>query len=89
MDRGILAAYRRARPSLLHALIVRIVKSAAWALRGQVGRIAARLNRAAIIESSGSEPCHVEPFPAFFGVPEVILNLLVEPAFRSGAKGDG
>ncbi len=41
------------------------------------------------IRSGGGEPCHVESLPAFFGVPEVILELLVEPTLRTRAKGDG
>jgi hypothetical protein len=37
--------------------------------------------------SGGSQFLHVERFPIFLRVPEVILNLLVKPAFRAGVEG--
>src|ERR1035437_1202534 len=38
--------------------------------------------------TSGSRQfLHVERFPIFLSVPEVILNLLVKPAFRTGVEG--
>src|SRR3989338_6800927 len=38
--------------------------------------------------SGGSQSCHAEPFAVSFGAPEVVLKLLVEPAFGAGVEGD-
>jgi hypothetical protein len=32
---------------------------------------------------------HVEPLPVSFGVPEVVLKLLIEPALGAGVESDG
>src|ERR1017187_9673290 len=40
-----------------------------------------------LLTSGRRQSHHVEPRPVFFRVPEVILKLLVEPAFSAGVKG--
>jgi predicted nuclease of restriction endonuclease-like (RecB) superfamily len=41
-----------------------------------------------LLTSGRRQSRHVEPRPVSFRVPEVILKLLVEPAFSAGAEGD-
>ena len=45
------------------------------------------LNAAGAMTSGGRQLFHVERLPVLFRVPEVILNLLVKPAFRTGVEG--
>lgn len=39
--------------------------------------------------SRGSQFRHVKPLPVFFGMPEIVLKLLIEPALSARVEGEG